>query len=372
MKWRDLQWRGSSARSTSVSASPWRAGRPRGATTAGSSSSTSATRAALAQLVINPERAPEAAKVAHGDPQRVRAPRRGRGRRARARGGQPEPADGRGRAAGGRARDHLALAAAALPARRGERRRDPPLRYRYLDLRRARMQRNMRTRGDGRRAIRALHGRAGFVDMWTPDDGEATPEGARDFLVPVRLQPGGFFALPQSPQIFKQTLVVAGFEPLLPDGHAASGTRISAPTGSSSSASSTSRWRSRRRRRSGTCSRARSSRRSRRWAATPPERPFRRLTWHEAMARFGSDKPDLRFGLEIAGPHRARPAAPSSGCSRRRRASGTSLCRSSSRAPSSPRWRSWRRSGAARGSRTSCSTRRARCARRSRSSSPAS
>ena len=86
------------------------------------------------------------------------------------------------------------------------------LRYRWLDLRRAQMQRNIRTRAQLVSIIRAEMEAEGFVDIETPIMGKPTPEGARDFLVPTRLQPGRFFALPQSPQIYKQLLVISGFE----------------------------------------------------------------------------------------------------------------------------------------------------------------
>jgi aspartyl-tRNA synthetase len=172
------------------------------------------------------------------------------------------------------------------------------LRYRYLDLRREKMQHNLRLSATVVAAIRRFMDEQGFVDVWTPNLTRATPEGARDFLAPVRLQPGNFFALPQSPQLFKQTLIVAGFgryyqlaicfrdEDLRADRQfefRQLDLELAFPT------------------------------REEVWdvlegavvasfealGRTPPERPFRRLTWHEAMARFGSDKPDLRFGLEL-------------------------------------------------------------------------
>ncbi len=172
------------------------------------------------------------------------------------------------------------------------------LRYRYLDLRRDQMQYNLRLSSTVVSAIRGHMESLDFVDVWTPSLTKSTPEGARDFLVPVRLQPGKFFALPQSPQLFKQILMVSGldryyqiatcfrdedlradrgFEFRQLDVELAFPTRedvlevLEGAVVASFEA----------------------------LGRQPPQRPFRRITWQEAMARFGSDKPDLRFGLEI-------------------------------------------------------------------------
>ena len=172
------------------------------------------------------------------------------------------------------------------------------LRYRWIDLRRARLQRNLRLRAQMVSTIRGVMEEAGFLEIETPILFKPTPEGARDFIVPSRLQPGRFFALPQSPQILKQLLVIAGFERYFqiarcfrdedlradrvqeltqldvemafPDVElilALMETMMAAV------------WRE--------C------------VGIELETPFPRLTYADSMLRYGTDKPDLRFDLEI-------------------------------------------------------------------------
>jgi aspartyl-tRNA synthetase len=171
------------------------------------------------------------------------------------------------------------------------------LRHRYVDLRRDEMQRNLRTRAKVNGALRAAMDAQGFVEIETPMLIASTPEGARDFVVPSRHRPGTFYALPQSPQLFKQLCMVGGVdryyqiarcmrdedlradrqfefaqldaemsfasqEDVLTCIATAVGAAVQAVTGE-------------------------------RIGEIP------RMTWHEAMDRYGSDKPDVRFGMEL-------------------------------------------------------------------------
>src|SRR2546421_561084 len=172
------------------------------------------------------------------------------------------------------------------------------MRYRWLDLRRPKLQRNIRLRGRMVGAIRRVMEDAGFVDIQTPILWKPTPEGARDFLVPSRLQRGRFFALPQSPQIAKQLLVIAGFERYyqiaicfrdedLRADRVQEITQLDVEMAfpdaefifAMMEQMVRDGWRE--------C------------IGVELEIPFRRMTHDEADRRFGSDKPDLRFGLEL-------------------------------------------------------------------------
>jgi aspartyl-tRNA synthetase len=171
------------------------------------------------------------------------------------------------------------------------------LRHRYLDLRRDRMQRNLRTRAKVNSALRTAMERQGFVEVETPMLIASTPEGARDFVVPSRLKPGSFYALPQSPQLFKQLSMVGGidryyqiarclrdedlradrqFEFMQLDAEMSFASQddvlavISAAVADATEAATGTR---------------------------PAEVP--RMTHAEAAERFGTDKPDVRFGMEL-------------------------------------------------------------------------
>src|ERR671930_2133617 len=166
----------------------------------------------VAQLVVNPENAPEAARLAHGI--RNEFVLRAEGEVVERAPETVNPNMPTGEVELLVERLEIVSTAPPLPFQLDEEGVDEQLRirYRWLDLRREKMQRNIRTRGRMVSIIRQEMERDGFVDIETPIMAKPTPEGARDFLVPTRLQQGRFFALPQSPQIYKQLLVISGFE----------------------------------------------------------------------------------------------------------------------------------------------------------------
>ena len=191
------------------------------------------------------------------------------------------------------------------------------LKYRYLDLRRDRMQRNLAVHATVNSAVRKAMERQGFIEVETPMLMASTPEGAREFLVPSRQSAGSFYALPQSPQLFKQLLMVGGLERYYQIAR---------------------------------CLRDEDLRADRQYEfmqldaeasfvdqedvlefiseavldaaeAVTGERPptIERMTWHESMNRFGVDKPDLRFGMELDRSRRGVRARPRPASSRHRR-----------------------------------------------------
>src|ERR671914_424358 len=166
----------------------------------------------ICQLVINPERAPDAARAGHGI--RNEFVLRAEGEIVARAPEAVNPNLPTGEVEVQVDRLEILSRCPPLPFQLDEEGVDETLRirYRWIDLRRERLQRNIRMRAQMISVIRREMDAAGFVEVETPIMGKPTPEGARDFLVPTRLQRGRFFALPQSPQIYKQLLVISGFE----------------------------------------------------------------------------------------------------------------------------------------------------------------
>jgi aspartyl-tRNA synthetase len=252
----------------------------------------------IVQLVVNPDHAPEAAKVAHDVRSEFVVQARGDVVRRAPEAVNPNVPTGEVEIQVSEL--EIVARSEPLPFQLDDEGVEEPtrLRYRYLDLRRDRMQRNLRLSATVIAAIRRSMEEQGFIDVWSPSMTLGTPEGARDFLVPVRLQPGKFFALAQSPQLFKQTFMIGGLDRYY---------QIA------------------------TCWRDEDLRADRQFEfrqldlelAFPtreevlevleqvvvasfealgrkaPSRPFPRMAYADAMLRYGSDKPDVRFGLEI-------------------------------------------------------------------------
>jgi len=172
------------------------------------------------------------------------------------------------------------------------------LKYRYLDLRRPEMQQNIITRHKATKLMRDYLDREGFLEIETPMLTKSTPEGARDYLVPSRLNPGNFYALPQSPQIFKQILMVAGLEKYFQivkcfrdeDLRADRQPEFTQVDMEMSFADTEDVIRTV----EGMMKKLFSE-----ILNIDLALPFPSLGFHESMERFGNDKPDLRFGLEL-------------------------------------------------------------------------
>ena len=252
----------------------------------------------LAQLVINPEHAPDAAKVAHGV--RNEFVLRAEGEVAARAPEAVNPNLPTGEVELQVDALEVVSRSEPLPFQLDEENVDETLRlrYRWLDLRRDKMQRNIRTRARMVSIIRSEMEAAGFVDIETPIMAKQTPEGARDFVVPTRLQPGKFFALPQSPQTYKQLLVISGFERYYQIARCFRDEDLRADRLQELTQLDVEMAFPDREELFALMERT-MQRVWRECIEVEVDAPFQRMTWDEAQLRFGSDKPDLRFGLEI-------------------------------------------------------------------------
>jgi aspartyl-tRNA synthetase len=252
----------------------------------------------LCQLVLNPERSSEAARTGHEI--RNEFVLRGAGEVVRRAPEAINPKLPTGEVEVQIDELEILSRSTALPFQLDEEGVDETLRYRYrwLDLRRERLQHTIRIRARLVSIIRREMEEAGFVDIETPILAKPTPEGARDFVVPTRLQQGRFWALPQSPQIYKQLLVISGFERYYQIARCLRDEDLRADRLQELTQLDVEMafpdqeylfalmerivqriWRE--------C------------IDVELELPFPRMSWQETELRYGSDKPDLRFGLEI-------------------------------------------------------------------------